>query len=246
MVAFLNKGRFFLTSTFIQMTIFQCFILEIGATGLACAPVLGLAKIILYVWPSQAATFCDCQLLCMRFVVRYVKKRSQLMPLLLCAIFNIWKQSLPFKFAISDLFFTRCLPIAFTPHRQVCSRYWTWILWPNCSKFAVERDWNNRISRNDQTSGFFREIDGFSEMKNLIFFKNAACGKFFSRMRLKWYFSWKCLPTLFLRFFGQNQKKIKWEKLENMMKKQSISKKNAFIVLKGIFNNVGGRKISRR
>ena len=23
-------------------------------------------------------------------------------------------------------FFTRCLPIAYTPHRQVCSRYWTW------------------------------------------------------------------------------------------------------------------------
>ena len=23
-------------------------------------------------------------------------------------------------------FFTRCLPIAFTPHRQVCSCYWTW------------------------------------------------------------------------------------------------------------------------
>ena len=23
-------------------------------------------------------------------------------------------------------FFTRCLLIAFTPHRQVCSRYWTW------------------------------------------------------------------------------------------------------------------------
>ena len=47
--------------------------------------------------------------------------------LLFCAIFlRIWKQNLPLKWAISDVFFTRCFPIAFTPHRQVCSRYWTW------------------------------------------------------------------------------------------------------------------------
>ena len=39
------------------------------------------------------------------------------------ALSKIWKQNL-LKCAISDVFFkTRCLPNAFTPHRQVCSRY---------------------------------------------------------------------------------------------------------------------------
>ena len=45
--------------------------------------------------------------------------------LLFCAIFEIRKQNFPLKRAISDVFY-RCLPIAFTPHQQVCSRYWTW------------------------------------------------------------------------------------------------------------------------
>ena len=51
-------------------------------------------------------------------------------------------------------------------------------------------------------------------------------------------------PPYFEVSLAENQKKLIWEKLENM-KKQSISKKKAFILLKGIFNKVGGRKISR-
>ena len=42
---------------------------------------------------------------------------------------------------------------------------------PNCSKFAVECDWNSRNSQNVQNLGFFEKIDGFFE-KNLIFFQN--------------------------------------------------------------------------
>ena len=60
--------------------------------------------------------------------------------LLLCVILSRkWKQNRPHECAISYVLFTRCLPIAFTPHRLVCSRYWTRIiLWPNCYKFVVE------------------------------------------------------------------------------------------------------------
>ena len=33
--------------------------------------------------------------------------------------------------------------------------------WPNCSKFAVECDWNSKNSQNVQNLGFFWKIDGF-------------------------------------------------------------------------------------
>ena len=34
------------------------------------------------------------------------------------------------------------------------------------SKFAVECDWNSKISQNVQNSGFIEKVDGFSEKKN--------------------------------------------------------------------------------
>ena len=87
--------------------------------------------------------------------------------LLFCAIFlRIWKQNLLLKWAISDVFFTRCLPIAFTPTPAVCSRYWMKNFFSlNCSKFAVECDWKSKISKNVQKLGFFFKI-------HLDFFKN--------------------------------------------------------------------------
>ena len=93
--------------------------------------------------------------------------------LLFCAIFlRIWKQNLPLKWAISDVFLTQCLPIAFTPTSAVCSRYWMWKFFSlNCSKFAVESDWNSMISQNVPNLGFF-------EKKILNFFKIDKGGKF--------------------------------------------------------------------
>ena len=58
-------------------------------------------------------------------------------------------------------FFSRCLPIAFTPHRQVCSRFCTWkLFWPNCSKFGVECVSNGKISSKNVFSTLFMRIFG--------------------------------------------------------------------------------------
>ena len=48
---------------------------------------------------------------------------------------------------------------------------------PNYSKFAVECDWNNKISQNVQNLGFLK-IDGFFEKKLEFFFKIDKGGKF--------------------------------------------------------------------
>ena len=75
-------------------------------------------------------------------------------------------------------FLTRCLPIAITPNRQVCSRYWAWIFFPaNCSKFAVEWDWNIGISQSVQNLGFLNFLVGFRK-KTWIFSKTDKGGKF--------------------------------------------------------------------
>ena len=87
---------------------------------------------------------------------------------------------------------------------------------------------------------------GFSK-KNLEIFHNCYMWQIFSRMRLKWFFSLEISFHLSLEVFLANiGKNLKLEKLEHMMKKQTILEKNAFILLKGIFNNAGGRKKSRR
>ena len=49
----------------------------------------------------------------------------------------------------------------------------------NCSKFAVECDWNRKNSQNVPNLGFFEKIDGIFRKKTLNFFKIAECGIFF-------------------------------------------------------------------
>ena len=91
--------------------------------------------------------------------------------LLFCAIFRIWKENLPLKCAICDVFFNRCLSIAFTLKRSSFTFLNMIFFLLNCSKFAVECDYNSKNSQNVQNWCFFGEIDGF--------FKIATCGKFF-------------------------------------------------------------------
>ena len=94
---------------------------------------------------------------------------------------------------------------------------------------------------------FLEKYMGFLR-KSLKFFKNATCGNFFLKClpKLQFFFS-KCLSTFFLKFFlAKNEKKIKIGKVRKYDGETEYFEKTAFILLKGIFNNVGGHKISRR
>ena len=86
--------------------------------------------------------------------------------LLFCAIFKIWKQNLPLKWAISDVFiypmFAYCVDTKTTfvhvPEREIFFSL-------NCSKFAVECDWNSKNSQNVQNLSLFGKIHGFFRKK---------------------------------------------------------------------------------
>ena len=104
------------------------------------------------------------------------------------------------------------------------------ILSPNCSKFAVEYDWNCKTTQNVRILGFLEKKKkmGFFE-KNLEIFETGTCGKFFLQCVSNDIFPWKCPSTLSLMFFWQkSEKNSKLEKLEIMMKKQSNLKKKRF------------------
>ena len=77
------------------------------------------------------------------------------------------------------------------------------------TKFAAECDWNRENSQNVQNLGFFWKNRYVFSKKILNFSKIATCGNFFLECVSNGICSWKCLSTLFLRFFGKNQKKIK-------------------------------------
>ena len=59
-------------------------------------------------------------------------------------LFIVWEVKSSFRM---ERFFTRCLPIFFTMFFHVSEREF---FSPKCSKFAVECDWNSKISRNVQ------------------------------------------------------------------------------------------------
>ena len=98
----------------------------------------------------------------------------------------------------------------------------------------------------------------FFEKKNVFIFLKAFFTKMgrrricrwqhFSKVRLKWYFFLKKSFHFISDFFWQKSEKILgWKSLKIWSRNRVFwKKKNAFILLKGIFNNVGGCKISRR
>ena len=93
------------------------------------------------------------------------------------------------------------------------------------------------------------KVRGFFRKKTLKLFKIPTCGQVFLECVSNGFFPENVFPTysLYLRFFRQkSEKKTKIGKVRKYDEGTEFFEKNAFILLKGIFNNVGGRKISRR
>ena len=76
--------------------------------------------------------------------------------ILFCAIFKIWKQNRPLKYAISDVFLPDVCQLR-SRHigKFVYATESENIVLPNCSIFAVKYDWNKKNSQNVQNLGFF-------------------------------------------------------------------------------------------
>ena len=82
--------------------------------------------------------------------------------LLFFPLYCIWEENQPLKWV---RFINRSVPIASTLN-DVRSSFWTWFPSPNSSKYAVECDWNSKISQNNQSLGFWKNRCFFFE-KNL-------------------------------------------------------------------------------
>ena len=115
--------------------------------------------------------------------------------LLFCALFNVWKQNLSLKCAISDVFLTRCLPITFTPTSGFLftSEHEIIFFSPNCSKLAVKCYWNTKNSQNVQNLDFLWKIDEFFFEKKLGIFENCYLRQVFLEGVSNGIFSCKCL-----------------------------------------------------
>ena len=106
------------------------------------------------------------------------------------------------------------------------------------TKFALECDWKSKKSQSVQNLVIFRNrffFENFSESPHVAnFFLECVSNGIFLKMSFH---------LVFEVFFGKNQKKIKVGKVRNYDEEtEYFEKKNALILLKGIFNNVGGRK----
>ena len=89
---------------------------------------------------------------------------------------------------------------------------------PNCSKFAVECDWNSMISQNVQNLGFFWKKNRWVFRKKLwIFFsKLIKVANLLQNAYQMVLFRKNVFSALIVRFFGKNFRKLwKLEKLEN-------------------------------
>ena len=79
---------------------------------------------------------------------------------------------------------------------------------PNCSRFAVECDWNSKISQNVQNLFFFFEKRWVFRKKSLNFFKIAKSGKFAVECVSNGIISFKKSSALIMRFFRRKIRKI--------------------------------------
>ena len=125
-------------------------------------------------------------------------------------------------------FFTLCLPIAFTLIR--CSFTFLTMKINFCQIVANLPEYVTGTKRNLEMFKiwvFFGKNRCFFSKKNLEIFQNCQRSQFFSRMRPKWYYLLKMSFHLFFEvFWPKIRKYIKLEKSENMLKKQSILKRN--------------------
>ena len=111
---------------------------------------------------------------------------------------------------------------------------------PNCSKFAVECDWNKDFSNTYAFLFFFQEKTVFI-WKKLENFQNRSRWQICSRMRMKSSYIRKIVFHLIWDFFAEIRNCGKLSKFTEVS-----FRKNAFILLKGIFSRVTGRKICRQ
>ena len=137
-----------------------------------------------------------------------------------------------------ERFFIRYFPHAFSSHRQVCSRFWTWkILWPNCSNFAVECDWSSKIFKMFKIRVFFEKMDGFFG-KNIDFF-----AKLLNVVNLlkNAYQTLLFLKKVFLRFYGKiNQKILNIGKLRKCDEEGVLfSGRKHFLIFKSLLHQYG-------
>ena len=119
-----------------------------------------------------------------------------------------------------------------------CSEYEK-IVSLNYRKFGVKCDWNSDTSQ-IRTKVIFLKKWGFLK-KDLIFFKIGKSGKFAVECVSNAIISWKSLFHLNCEVFAKNQKSFTFGKITKFDEKYFLEK-NAFILLNGIFNKIGGRK----
>ena len=116
------------------------------------------------------------------------------------------------------------------PHRQVCSRHWTWSFWPKSRKFAVECDWISEESRKFQKLVFFwkhRWVFGKKTLKIFIMIKVANL----IRLRIKWYYVVKLsFPPYLLAFLTGKQKILNVGKVKKF-EESVFSRKKRFHLL---------------
>ena len=143
-------------------------------------------------------------------------------------------------------FFTRCLPIELAQKRcwlVLNVKFYHQIV-ANLPQNATGKV---RILKTCKVRGFlvFGKMDVFFLKKILKFFKISKCGKLFPECILNGIISSKCLSAFFRGFLAKNQKEFKVGKIRIYDEQKGyFEKKNAFILLKGILNNVGAQNIS--
>ena len=107
--------------------------------------------------------------------------------------------------------------------------------WPNCSKLAVECDWNSKNSQNVQNLGFFWKNGWVFWKKTWIFLKIDKGGKFAVEWVTNGIISEKCLVRPTYEVFWQKIRTFwKLEKLEKMMQKVFFGEKKRFHLLKSL------------
>ena len=99
---------------------------------------------------------------------------------------------------------------------------------PNCSKFAVECDWNSKISQNEKKIVFFEKIDGFLRKKTLNFSKSLNVATFLLNAYQMAFFLKMCFPLE----LAKNQKIFKVVEIRKYDKEAEFFGKKRFHLLK--------------
>ena len=163
-----------------------------------------------------------------------------------CTIFKIWKRVF---LSNGCLFVPDLRHFTWTPTSAFLFTFERKIRFsPNCSSFAVERNWYKKNHPNVQKLLFSEiQIDSPQD-KTLKFSKVAIWDEFFQQCASIGIVISYNVISLYLSCFWQEvkeRKNLKLEKFCKVTKKQSTSKKSIYPSKRQLFE-LGGRKISRR